>query len=551
MIPAERSRPRTDFRALALYAFLTLLSFPHELPGEIVFDLGLIMAWFGPAALIVGINGQRPAHAMRIAFFASLAGHVILFHWFYVVTVEYGHMPAALGLLAPLVPALYVSVFTALFAWLFARVASGHRFEIVIGAILWVAVDWARGHFLGGFPWATLGYALHLDWPLMGWVRWGGVYALSFFAALIGVALARAWLDRTPASWRKLAFSLGAIGLAHGCGLWLASPSLETTTTIRVAAIQGNIDQGQKWDQARRDQIFDSYLELSREAVQRDAQWILWPESAVPGLIEAEPEFLAGIAEIARNQRVSFIVGGIGIDFDPVSRRLTQFYDSAFVIDSAGLLRDRYDKSHLVPFGEYVPLRDLFGQFFQSLARGLSNTDITPGAAPRVLVIEAPAGASPGFEEMRVAVPICYELLFPDLVRRFASRGAGVLLAMTNDAWYGRTGAPHQFLAMTALRSAETARWTVRAANTGISAVIDARGRVRHSTRLFEEALIVADVPVTTGATPTIYARVGDAFAGVCVASSMLLLARRLVDDRASRRHERNQGSPRRRDRRE
>jgi apolipoprotein N-acyltransferase len=127
---------------------------------------------------------------------------------------------------------------------------------------------------------------------------------------------------------------------------------------------------------------------------------------------------------------------------------------------------------------------------------------------------------------LRVGVPICYELLFPDLVRRFGKQGAGVLLAMTNDAWYGRTGAPHQFLAMTALRSAETSLWTVRAANTGVSAIIDSGGRVRESTPLFEEAVIVADVPVAVGRAPTFYARFGDVFAGCCVAISILVLGR-------------------------
>ncbi|HIF95270.1 MAG: apolipoprotein N-acyltransferase [Myxococcales bacterium] len=532
MTATEPFAPETHVRALVLYAVLTLLSFPQELPGDIVFDLGLWAAWFGPAALIVGISGQRPGRAMRLAFFASLASHVMLFYWFYVVTVEYGHMPAALGFLAPLVPALYVSVFTALFAWLFARVATGYRFEIVVGAIAWVAVDWARGHFLGGFPWATLGYALHLDWPLLGWTRWGGVYALSFFAAVVGISLARAWQDRTRSTLRNLALTLGAIGIAHGVGFWISNTSPGSAVTIRIAAIQGNIDQGQKWDQAHRDQIFDSYLNLSRQATGLGAQWIVWPETALPGFLEAEPEYLSGISELARDENVTFIVGGTGVDFDPVARRVSDFYDSAFVIDSAGRIGHRYDKTHLVPFGEFVPLRDLFGRFFKSLARGLSNTDITPGGEPRALAIEVP-GSGTEMDGLMVGVPICYELIFPDLVRRFADRGAGVLLAITNDAWYGRTGAPHQFLAMTALRSAETGRWTVRAANTGISAVIDAQGRIRESTRLFEEALIVADVPVTIDAPPTLYSRVGDVFAGFCVAVTMVLLGCRVIGDRA------------------
>ena len=511
-----------------LYAIVTLLSFPHELPGGNSLDLGLLLAWFGPAALIVAISGQTPRRAMAMAFFASLGSHALLFHWFYVVTVLYGGMPGWIGFFSPLVPAIYVSIFTALFAWLWMRVAAESRVPILIGAILWVAVDWARGQFLGGFPWATLGYALHLDWPLLGWTRWAGVYILSFFAAALGIALARAWLARSRASFHALVVTVVAVAIAHGIGAWASATGSDADVVIRIAAVQGNIDQGEKWNQTRRDRIFESYLRMSREAAESGAQWIVWPETAVPGLIEAEPEFSTGIGALAREFDVAFIVGGTGVEFDPVARRFTDFFDSAFLFDSTGALRDRYDKTHLVPFGEFVPLRDLFGRFFKSLARGLSNTDITAGETPRTLAIQRPGGGlAPNAERLSVGVPICYELLFPDLVRRFGGAGAGVMLAITNDAWYGRTGAPHQFLAMTALRAAENGRWVVRAANTGISAIIDARGRVRESTPLFEEAVIVADVPVATRAVPTIYARFGDVFAGICVVTSIVLLGRR------------------------
>jgi apolipoprotein N-acyltransferase len=174
-----------------------------------------------------------------------------------------------------------------------------------------------------------------------------------------------------------------------------------------------------------------------------------------------------------------------------------------------------------VPFGEYVPLRDLLGRFFQSLARGLSTTDITAGPKPRTIRIE---GAGVAADPLQIGVPICYELLFPHIVGRFGADGAGVMLAITNDAWYGRTGAPHQFLAMTTVRAAENGRWMVRAANTGISAIIDSHGRVREASALFEEAVLIADVPVSTQASATFYARFGDVFVGLCVLGLALVL---------------------------
>lgn len=522
--------------ALALYAVSTVLAFPQEWPGIGAFDLGLVFAGLGPAALVVGLSGLPARQAAREAFVASLVGHALLFHWFIVVTVTYGGMPLVLGLLAPLLPGYWVAQFSALFAALWARLARGPA-AILFGALAWVAVDWLRGWFLGGFPWATLGYALHRDAPLVVFTRAGGVYALSFLAAGFGIALGhcvlRAHARRGDGPvWRPFAALAAAVVAVHLAGLALApaAPGPTDVETVRIAAIQGNIDQGEKWDSARRQRILATYLRLSEAAAADGARVVVWPETAIPGSLEWDPSLAEAIAGLARRHGLVLVLGGMGIAFDGVGEgdRPSAYYDSAFVVDRDGAILDRYDKTHLVPFGEFVPLRGLFGWLFHSLATGLSPDDVTAGAAPRAVDLPGD-GAEQG--ALRVGVPICYELIFPDLVRRFAADGAGVLLAVTNDAWYGRTGAPHQFLAMTAMRSAETGLAGVRAANTGISAIIDDRGRVRERSRLFEEAVVVADVPVLAEPAPatgvgasggrTFYARHGDFFAGGCILGAL------------------------------
>ena len=509
---------RARIGALLLFALFTPLAFPHELPTGGAIDLGLGFAWLVPAALAIGIAGRTPRQAARDAFLASFAGHCLLFHWFAVVTVVYGGMPFALGILAPLVPALYVAPFTALFAAGWRAIATlGPAASIAAGAALWVAVDWLRGHLFGGFPWATLGYALHLDWPLLTWTRYGGVYALSFAAAAVGLALGRMVLEPGAAARRTLVVTSAGLAIAHALG-WLGAEPREpdpAAPVARVAAVQGNVNQGEKWDAARRERIFAGYLRLSREAGLQGVDWIVWPETALPGLLEVDAELRGGLAGLVRQARAELMVGGMGIDLTPEGRA-TAYYDSAFHLDRTGRLIDRYDKTHLVPFGEFVPLRSLLGRFFQSLATGLASADVTRGTAPRALPMKLADGAA-----ARVGVPICYELLFPHLVRRFAADGAGVLLAITNDAWYGRTGAPHQFLAMTALRAAENRRWTVRAANTGISAIIDGQGRVRSRSALFEEAVVVGEVPIADSGAATFYSRQGDVFAILCVVTSL------------------------------
>ncbi|MBJ21705.1 MAG: apolipoprotein N-acyltransferase [Deltaproteobacteria bacterium] len=539
-VEAETRPPSGRRGALVLYAVFTFLAFPHELPfagglgGVESVDLGFFFVWLAPAALVIGIDGLAPRRAARAAFWASLFGYTVFFYWFTVVTVQYGGMPLILGVLSPIVPALFVSVFMALFAWAWVRISSRSVVAIAVGAALWVAVDWTRGHFLGGFPWATLGYALHLDLPLMVWTRWAGVYGLSFVAAAVGLAIAHAWLERGALAYRRLALVLGFVFALHaiGLGVMAEDASDPERRRVRVAAIQGNIDQGEKWEADRRARILGTYLRLSEEAAGGDEalEWIVWPETAVPGLIENDPGLRSRLALLARRYDVSLVVGGMGVSIDEEGRRFSAFFDSAFQFDPDGEVRDRYDKTHLVPFGEFVPLRGLLGHFFQSLARGLSSTDVTAGSAVRNLELVAPGA---GLGRISVGVPICYELLFPHLVRQFAGQGARILLAITNDAWYGRTGAPHQFLAMTAIRAAENGLPTLRAANTGISALIDGRGRVVSASSLFEEAIVLGDVAMpaeNSGA--TFYARYGDVFAWSCMVVAIGMLLRSWIEER-------------------
>jgi apolipoprotein N-acyltransferase len=296
--------------------------------------------------------------------------------------------------------------------------------------------------------------------------------------------------------------AFAAVAALHALGLM--APRAEGSATLRVAVIQGNIDQGVKWNAAWIESTIETYESLSRAAARAGAELIVWPETAVPGALEVQPALRARIEALARET-----VGGVGLDFDPFGRPAA-YYDSAFVFAPDGRLEGRYDKSHLVPFGEYIPFQDWLGRFLSAVARGIAQVGVEAGPAPRSLAL-------PGEREVRVGVPICYELLFPDLVRRFAADGGRALLAITNDAWYGRTGAPYQFLAITELRAAETGLAIARAANTGVSAFIDGAGKARDATPIFEPAFRVADLPLRADpADATFYVRHGDLFAYAC-----------------------------------
>jgi len=526
---AWAARGRVRWGLLAAYAAVTFLSFPHPVAGRVL-DLGLWLAWFGPALLLLGLEGLGPARAARAAFLATLVAHSAILHWIYVVTVRYGHAPPAVGVVAPVALALYTSLFTgafgAGFSWLRRR-GGGSPLE---AALLWTALDYLRSMFLSGFPWATLGYSQHQNPALLGLASATGVYGLSFVVVLAGAALAG--LSRAGIRGLRTAHTAwgAVVGVAvlHGLGVALVpAESGPGAPSLRIAALQGNIDQGVKWNLDWAEHTLGVYEGLARRAATEGARLIVWPETAVPGLLEIDPVLRERVARLARETRAAHVIGGVGVDLDRDTGRIRLYYDSAFLLDARGQITRRYDKTHLVPFGEYVPLRGLLGRLLGAVASGVASGDVSPGPEPAALLLEVPGAPAELLDSkgaVKLGVPVCYELLFPDLVRRFVARGAGVLLAITNDAWYGRTGAPYQFLAITALRSAETGVWTVRAANTGVSAVIDARGRVREQTRIFERELLVADVPVLRGGEGgTFYVRHGDVFARTCAIGVALL----------------------------
>ena len=499
------------------YAVFTFLSFPHPVAGRVV-DLGAGVAWLGPACLWLGLRATGPRSAAKRAFLASLAAHTAVLHWIWIVSVVYGHAHPLVGLVGPLGLGAYIAAFTGAFGALAAVFARAGWGSPLVLAAAWTGLDQLRSVALSGFPWATLGYAQHLNPALLGLAPWTGVYGLSFATALGGFALARAAVELRAAGHlsrqTRVAFGVLLAAVVFGIVSFVRTPE-DPAHTLRVAALQGNVDQGVKWSRDWYERALGIYEDLTRRAAAAGAEIVVWPETAVPGAIGDDPRQMARIRALARETGALLVVGAVG--FEAGGDGGGRVYDSAFLIAPDGSVLDRYDKSHLVPFGEYVPLGALLGRVFEAVARGMANTAVTPGAGPRALDLPRPDGDG---ARLTAGVLICYEILFPDLVRRFVRDGAEMFFAITNDAWYGRTGAPYQFLAITALRSAETRVWTVRAANTGVSAIIDARGRVRARTRIFERAWLQADVPLRPAPVGgSFYARHGDVFAWACWAA--------------------------------
>jgi apolipoprotein N-acyltransferase len=521
-VSAKEAARGMPWRWMLAYVAATFFAFPQPIGEAFVLDLGLVLAPVAPALLLVALRGLTPGRALKVGFVAGWLAHAALLHWAYVVTVVYGRAPVVVGLLAPFGMSLYVAPFIAGFAWVAALFAQRGLANPLSLAAAWTTFEWLRSWVLTGFTWGGIGYAWHENTPLLPIVQATGVYGLTFLAVLFGAGLLQRVLaapgPERRSSNRWLAATLAAQFVAAAAGFVPQLPSAiyEVQPALRVAVLQGNIDQNQKWSPEAFEETLRTYEDLTRRAAAEGAQLIAWPETAVPAPL-AYPDLRDRIAALAREVRTPLIVGAIGLDFDAQGRPVAH-YDSAFVFSHEGALLDRYDKTHLVPFGEYLPLRPLLGRFIRALATGSISSDVSEGA--RVRAIDVPLAHG---ESVRVGIPICYELIFPDLVRRFADDGAELLVGITNDAWYGRTGSPYQFLAMTALRSAETRLPGVRAANTGVSAVIHADGRAVSQTRIFERDLVVGAVPVSSDpGRRSFYTRHGDLFAHVCTIATVL-----------------------------
>jgi apolipoprotein N-acyltransferase len=299
--------------------------------------------------------------------------------------------------------------------------------------------------------------------------------------------------------------------VAWGSGRVAAARWTREGQSIRIGIVQGNVDQGQRWDPAHATAIFQEHVKESRQALDEGAGLVVWPESSTPFMFEEDPVGAEQVRMLARQSGVPILFGSDQIEWQTVDNRRIpdKYFNSAFLVRADGSTDGVYRKMHLVPFGEYVPLQSLL--FFAApLTREVGT--FSPGLAPTLLNVRGHP----------VSVAICYEVVYPSLVRRFVVGGSELLTTITNDAWFGQTSAPYQHFEQASMRAIEEGRYLVRAANTGISGIVDPYGRVLDRTGLFRAAVLVGDVRFLR--TSTFYARHGDLVAYVAAGLTILLL---------------------------
>ncbi len=480
----------------ALSAGLLILAFPTP-------DLGWL-AFVALIPLLLAIRGLAPIRAFYLGTLAGWLFYMVSVSWVTNSMMVYGGVPFGISMLALIVLAAYLSLYVGLFAMGISWMASAPwPLNLLIPSALWVGLEYLRTYALTGFPWILLGYTQYRHISLLPIASVAGVYGLSFLVVLINVALAQ-WVGGAPARFRSIVFA-GALTLALLASPRLLSPpatSAGSEQAIRVALVQGNIEQGLKWDTAMQATTIEQYRRLSLEAAKDAPALIVWPETAVPFFLRYEPALLGRVLDIAAETGSYLLVGSPDAEPPAAADGGTRYRNSAFLISPKRELLSRYDKIHMVPFGEYVPLKSILF-FVNKLAYGIGDFE----GGRTYTIFDIPGG--------RFGATICYEAIFPDQVRRYVKEGAEFLVNITNDAWFGRSAAPTQHLAMAVLRAAENRRYLIRAANTGISAIVDSSGRILQASDIFVPTVITEQIRAER--THTFYTRYGDLFAWVCV----------------------------------
>ncbi len=497
-----------DYMPAIISGTLIVLAFP-------MFDMYLL-AWVAFVPLLLSLWKKTPGEAFQRGFIFGLVYFFGTLYWIYHSINFYGGFSFTTSLAIVLLLCCYMSIYPAIFAYFFSSfIKKTHLPALLIGPVLWVVLEFVRSYAFTGFPWSSIGYSQYKFLHIIQISDITGIYGVSFLvlafnSAIVDLFLLKSRIRQTPLfplSYTVLGLIMLFIVITSslGYGFWRLGQT-RAGHMIKASVVQGSIEQDQKWDPEFQKYVIDTYTSLSREAARTSPDLIIWPETAIPFIFGNDNVNTERLVEFQRTLK-SYLLFGSVLEKKTSSEQVS-LTNSVILLDKEGNKTYQYDKIHLVPFGEYVPLRRVLF-FVDKMVAGIG--DYIPGN--QYIKAETEFGS--------FATLICYEIIFPGLVRKFYSKNGDFMVNITNDAWFGKTAGPYQHFSMVVFRAIENRKPVIRSANSGISGFIDSSGRIIAKTGLFQKQLLTEDVK--TDNTLTFYSRYGDLFTYFCMVIAAIL----------------------------
>lgn len=478
------------FIAAFLTGVLLILSFP--------FFSFSFFAWI--AFVPLGFYIYKTDKGILALWGGFLSGLIFYFgstYWIFNVIHTYGRLNVFLSLLVTLLLVLYLSLYFALYGYIQFKLLKKFSLAgaLFMAPFLWVGLEFARNYLLTGFPWNLLAYSQFKNIHIIQAARFTGPYGISFLIFLFNSLIL--YLILSEKLKRKIIFTVSVIlviGITWSYGYYTVNSTENSGKSLMVGGVQGNVKQEVIRQKTKGREVLKRQLELSKQTLKEEAELVVWSESSIPYYFKRNPSLQKLLKNFTEKERITLVLGNMYSDSSGLR-------NSAYTI-SRGKIQKRYDKRHLVPYGEYVPLREwLF--FVEPLVEEVGT--FVPGKSAVLNHIR----------KYDFGIPICYEVVFPENIRAFTQKGAHFLVNITNDAWFGKSPASAQHLSTVVFRAVENKRYIVRVANTGISAIISDTGRILERTELFKTTYFAGEIEMRND--KTFYVKNGDVFAYLCL----------------------------------
>jgi len=463
------------------------------------------MAWFALIPLLLALRTITASlKAGMMGLLTGLVFYIGILYWLPQVVITYGNLPFGLGVLALVLLSIYLSLYLACFAASLVYLRQRGFAEFITAPLLWVCLEFLKTILFTGFPWENLAYSQYKYLTIIQFSDITGIYGVSFLIVLVNTIQVDIFMEskKRKRVFLEMIFGCIILFLLLGYGrfsLNRVSSELNRAEAMEISLIQGNIDQSVKWSPLYQQESVNIYRTLSLRNAPVGEGLIVWPETAMPFFFRENRHFSPQVRSVAKLASDWLLFGS------PSYKKEGEqiwYMNSAFLLSPDGGIEGKYDKIHLVPYGEYVPLRKFF-PFLDKLVEGVGDFKRGEHITPLPLGKHA------------LGVLICYEGIFPRISRDYKRKGAGLLVNITNDAWFGMTSAPYQHLSMTVFRAVENRTFLLRSANTGISAIISPTGQIMKQTDLFRRTVLKGSIKFLDR--KTIYTLYGDIFVYVCL----------------------------------